>query len=90
MSEIIPISNSVSRSQMRRATDSAHLHIEHCADEFRMVSTKIACIGYFVAPRHRPEFLRVLRYIQTELPMNEEAIRCISICLDVLRERFSA
>jgi hypothetical protein len=88
MGEIVAIRPGVSKAQMRAATDSAHLHIEYFGDEVRMLSTKIACIGYYVAPRHRAEFLRVLRHIQTELPLDIASIRCVSICLDILRDRF--
>jgi hypothetical protein len=88
--ELIPLRPGISKSQMRRATDSAHLRVEYCADAFREVSMKLACIGYFIRPRHRPEFLRVLRFIETDLPMTLEAARCMSVCLDILRERFEA
>ena len=90
MGEIVAIRPGVSKKIMRKNTDDAHLRVAHYGDEVRMVEVKIAAIGFFCAPRHRAEFLKVLSFIQTELPMDEASIRCISICLDVLRERFSA
>jgi hypothetical protein len=90
MGEIVAIRPGVSKKIMRKATDDAHLHIEYFGDEVRMLSTKIFCIGHTIKPRYRTEFLRVLRYIQTELPMDETSIRSASICLDILREKFAA
>jgi hypothetical protein len=80
----------VSKKIMRRATDDASLRMAHHNDEVRAVEDKILAIGHFIAPRYRPEFLKVLQYLETRLPVNVESIRCVSICLDVLRERLSA
>jgi hypothetical protein len=90
MGEIVVIRPGVSKKIMREATDSAHLHIEYFGDAVRTLSMQIFCIGHSIRPRHRAEFLRVLNFIQTELPMDEASIRCISICLDILRDRYVA
>jgi hypothetical protein len=43
-----------------------------------------------VAPRWRAEFQHALDYIQNRMPLDRATIRCVSICLDVLRERYAA
>jgi hypothetical protein len=75
MGEIAAIRPGVSKAQMRRATEAASLRMAHHSDQVRMVEDKILAIGYFIAVRHRPEFLKVLQYLETGLPMNEESIR---------------
>jgi hypothetical protein len=88
--ELIPLRPAISKAAMRAATDSAHLHIEHFGDAVRELSMKLFVIGHTVRPRYRAEFLKVLQFIQNDLPMDAESIACISICLDILRERYSA
>jgi hypothetical protein len=90
MSSIIPLRPAISKAAMRKATDDAHLHVEYFGDAVREVSFKIAAIGYFCRPKHRAEFLRVMRFIETELPLDLESIRALNVCLDLLRERFEA
>jgi hypothetical protein len=90
MGKIVAIRPGVSKKIMRKLTDNASLRMAHHSDQVRAVEDKILAIGYFIAPRYRPEFLKVLQYLETGLAMNEESIRSINICLDVLRERFSA
>jgi hypothetical protein len=90
MSNLVALRPGISKAQMRAATDSAHLYVEYFGDEVRTLSMKIACIGYFIAPRHRAEFLRLLRFIQDDLPLDAASIRCMNICLDILRDRFAA
>jgi hypothetical protein len=80
----------VTKARMRKATDDASLRMAHHSDQVRAVEDKILAIGYFIAPRYRPEFLKVLDFIRHELAMTEENVRCINICLDVLHARFSA
>lgn len=92
--KIVPIDfrNAVTKKQMRKDTDDASLRFAHFGDEVKMLEVKILSIGHFIAPRHRAEFLNVLKYLylQHDLPLDLASIRCVSICLDVLRERYAA
>jgi hypothetical protein len=90
MGKLLSLDGAVPKKQMRKDTDDTSLRIAHFGDEVRMLEIKIQAIGYFLAPRYRPEFQHALNYIQNEMPMDEATIRCVSICLDVLRERYSA
>jgi hypothetical protein len=86
MSKIIPIG--VTRKQIREATDAAWLRLARLDDPVRLLQCQIECIGRFLVPRYRAEFLHALKYIAEGLPMDEASIRCASTCLDVLAERY--
>jgi hypothetical protein len=88
--KIIPVDfrRTITRKEMRAATDSAWLRLAELDDQVRLLQVALECIGRYVSPRHRPEFLRVLQFIRHELPMTEESITAARICLDVLAERY--
>jgi hypothetical protein len=90
MGKLLSTDGKISKRQMSARSEDASLRFSHFGDEVRDLEVKILCIGYYIAPRHRAEFTRVLKYLQDELPLDAASIRCVSICLDILRERYAA
>ena len=94
MGKLLSIDGKISKRQMRDRSEAASLRLSHYGDrvlgEIRDLEIKILAIGYYIAPRYRAEFQHALDYIQNEMPLDRATVRCVSICLDVLRERYAA
>lgn len=89
MGKLLSLGGAITKREMSARSETASLRLSHYGDEVRDLEVKILCIGYYVAPRYRAEFQRALDYIQ-QMPMDEATVRCVSICLDVLRARYAA
>ncbi|MGB6562402.1 MAG: hypothetical protein WBE69_07345 [Candidatus Binataceae bacterium] len=94
MGKLLCIEGKITKRQMSARSEAASLRLSHYGDEvvgeIRDLEIKILAIGYYVAPRWRAEFQHALDYIQNRMPLDRATIRCVSICLDVLRERYAA
>jgi hypothetical protein len=94
MGKLLSLDGKIPKKQMRERSEAASLRLSHYGDEvvgeIRDLEIKILAIGYYIAPRYRAEFQQALDYIQNRMPLDRATVRCVSICMDVLRERYAA